>query len=73
MYSPQGNDIWVPLGIQNPPIYTENSIPALTYGSIGMVLGHELTHGFDTMGSLFDKDGNKKVGYKGKYITKIIF
>ena len=58
MYSPQGNDIWVPLGIQAPPIYFDDSIPALTYGSLGMVLGHEMTHGFDNMGSQFDKYGN---------------
>ena len=63
MYLPQGNDIWVPLAIQNPPIYQENSIPALTYGALGMVLGHELTHGFDSTGSLFDKDGNIKVNF----------
>ena len=61
MYSPQGNDIWVPLGIQNPPIYYEDSMPALMYGSLGMVLGHEITHGFDTMGKRFDYDGNYKV------------
>merc|ERR1719245_2920402 len=36
MYSPQGNDIWVPLGIQNPPIFYEDSIPALMYGSLGI-------------------------------------
>ena len=61
MYSPQGNDIWVPLGIQNPPIYFDDSIPALIYGSLGMVLGHEITHGFDTMGKRFDYEGNYKV------------
>ena len=64
MYNPQGNDIWVPLGIQNFPIYQEDSIPALTYGSLGMVLGHELTHGFDSTGALFDKDGNLRVTFK---------
>ena len=61
MYNPQGNDIWVPLAIQNPPIYQENSLPALTYGALGMVLGHELTHGFDSQGSRFDEAGNLKV------------
>jgi len=49
-----------PLGIQNPPIFYEDSIPALMYGSLGMVLGHEITHGFDTMGKRFDSDGNYK-------------
>ena len=61
MYNPQGNGIWIPLGIQNPPIYQENSLSALTYGALGAVLGHELTHGFDSQGSLFDKSGNLEV------------
>ena len=61
MYSPQGNDIWVPLGIQNPPIFYEDSIPALIYGGLGMVLGHEITHGFDANGIRYDSDGNYKV------------
>ena len=64
MYNAQANDIWVPLAIQNPPIYQENSLAALTYGALGMVLGHELTHGFDSQGSLFDSNGNFKVTLK---------
>ena len=44
-----------------PPIFYEDSIPALIYGSLGMVLGHEITHGFDTMGKLFDSNGNYRV------------
>ena len=61
MYVPQGNYIWVPLGIQNQPFFYEDSIPALIYGGLGMVLGHEITHGFDANGIRYDSDGNYKV------------
>ena len=50
MYSPEENSIWIPLGIQNPPFYAGHQVQSLNYGAIGMVLGHELTHGFDNMG-----------------------
>lgn len=43
-----------------PPFYESDRVQSLNYGAIGMVLGHELTHGFDNMGSLFDKFGNFK-------------
>ena len=52
MYSPEENSIWIPLGIQNPPFYAGHQVQSLNYGAIGMVLGHELTHGFDNMGRL---------------------
>jgi len=58
MYSPEENSIWIPLGIQNPPFYAGHQVQSLNYGAIGMVLGHELTHGFDNMGRQFDKYGN---------------
>ncbi len=58
MYVPEENSIWIPLGIQNPPFFQGNRVQALNYGAIGMVLGHELTHGFDNMGSQFDQFGN---------------
>ena len=58
MYVPPENSIWIPLGIQRPPFFQYDSLDALNYGAIGMVLGHELTHGFDNMGSLFDAHGN---------------
>ena len=50
MYSPEENSIWIPLGIQNPPFYAGHQVQSLNHGAIGMVLGHELTHGFDNMG-----------------------
>ena len=58
MYSPEQNSIWIPLGIQNPPFFDFDTVQSLNYGAIGMVLGHEFTHGFDNMGSQFDKHGN---------------
>jgi len=58
MYSPEQNSIWIPLGIQMPPFYSNHEVQSLNYGSLGMVLGHEMTHGFDNLGSQFDKYGN---------------
>ncbi len=58
MYMPPDNSIWIPLGIQIPPYFQEDRIQALNYGAIGMVLGHELTHGFDNNGAQFDAHGN---------------
>ena len=58
MYVPETNYIWLPLGIQMPPFYQSQRIQALNYGALGYILGHELTHGFDNLGSLFDKHGD---------------
>jgi predicted metalloendopeptidase len=58
MYVPPENSIWIPLGIQMPPFFENDRIQALNYGGIGSVLGHELTHGFDNNGALFDDKGN---------------
>ena len=61
MYMPLYNRIWIPLGIQFPPFYQSKRLESLNFGGIGSVLGHELTHGFDDTGSLFDLDGYFKV------------
>lgn len=66
MYVPPENSIWIPLGIQMPPFYQSDRVQSLNYGAIGMVLGHELTHGFDNSGSLFDKFGNFKNWWSNK-------
>ena len=58
MYVPPENSIWIPLGIQRPPFYQSDSVDALNYGALGMVLGHELTHGFDNNGAMYDSHGN---------------
>lgn len=57
-YSTTKNLIIFPAGILQPPFYHENSPAYLNYGGIGMVIGHEITHGFDDRGRQYDKDGN---------------
>ena len=57
-YSPPMNDINFPAGILQPPFYDNNADPAVNYGGIGVVIGHEMTHGFDDQGSKYDAHGN---------------
>lgn len=57
-YSRNKNQIMFPAGILQPPFYHRHFPKALNYGGIGVVIGHELTHGFDDKGKLFDKNGN---------------
>jgi putative endopeptidase len=52
------NEIVFPAGILQFPLFDIGSDDAMNYGGIGMIIGHELTHGFDDQGALFDKDGN---------------
>ncbi|XP_055956746.1 endothelin-converting enzyme 1-like isoform X2 [Patella vulgata] len=59
-YNPPNNDIVFPAGILQPPFYDPNMPIMIKYGSIGMVFGHELTHGFDNHGRKVDKYGNLK-------------
>ncbi|RUS91043.1 hypothetical protein EGW08_001171 [Elysia chlorotica] len=57
-YSPTKNQIMFPAGILQPPFYSKHFPKYLNYGGIGMVIGHEITHGFDDRGRQYDKDGN---------------
>jgi len=57
-YNPTTNEICFPAGILQPPFFNPDADDAVNYGAIGVVIGHEMTHGFDDQGSLFDKDGN---------------
>jgi putative endopeptidase len=57
-YDPNRNEIVFPAGILQPPFFNINADDAVNYGAIGMVIGHEMTHGFDNMGRQYDKDGN---------------
>jgi putative endopeptidase len=57
-YDPQTNSINFPAGILQPPFYGNTIDDAVNFGGIGAVIGHELTHGFDDQGRLFDKNGN---------------
>ena len=57
-YDPQMNNINFPAGILQPPFYDNGMDDAVNFGGIGMVIGHELTHGFDDQGRQFDAQGN---------------
>ena len=57
-YEPSLNDINFPAGILQPPFYWLEASPAENFGGIGMVIGHEMTHGFDDEGSKYDGKGN---------------
>ena len=57
-YNPTTNEICFPAGILQPPFYNPDADDAVNYGAIGVVISHEMTHGFDDQGRLFDKDGN---------------
>ncbi len=57
-YAPPMNDINFPAGILQPPFYDFAKDPAVSFGGIGVVIGHEMTHGFDDQGSKYDGRGN---------------
>lgn len=57
-YHPLLNEIVFPAGILQPPFFFKDSDDAVNYGAIGVVIGHEMTHGFDDQGRKFDKNGN---------------
>ncbi|XP_057662985.1 neprilysin-1-like [Diorhabda carinulata] len=57
-YNPNKNDIVFPAGILQPLFYSQHFPKSLNYGGIGVVIGHEITHGFDDKGRQFDKHGN---------------
>jgi putative endopeptidase len=59
-YAPSQNQMVFPAAILQPPMYNGSSHPAQNFGSIGAIIGHELTHGFDSNGRLYDGDGNQK-------------
>ncbi len=59
-YNPTTNEICFPAGILQPPFFNAQADDACNYGAIGVVIGHEMTHGFDDQGAQFDKDGNMR-------------
>ncbi|MDE6095740.1 MAG: M13 family metallopeptidase [Muribaculaceae bacterium] len=59
-YNPTTNEICFPAGILQAPYFDLSADDAQNYGAIGVVIGHEMTHGFDDQGRQFDKDGNLK-------------
>ncbi|CAF0711920.1 unnamed protein product [Brachionus calyciflorus] len=73
-YSPSVNQICFPAGILQPPFYDGANPKYLNYGGIGTVIGHEITHGFDDLGRLYDKDGiyHPDEGEAGLWTNKTI-
>ena len=67
-YSPQYNEIVFPAAILQKPFFSDDYPDSLNYGGIGVVIGHEITHGFDDQGRKFDKDGNLNNWYEEKDI-----
>lgn len=59
-YNPTTNEICFPAGILQPPFFNPEADDAANYGAIGVVIGHEMSHGFDDQGCQFDKDGNMR-------------
>ena len=59
-YNPTTNEICFPAAILQAPFFDMNADDAMNYGAIGVVIGHEMTHGFDDQGRQYDKDGNLK-------------
>ncbi len=57
-YNPTTNEICFPAAILQPPFFNMNADEAANYGAIGVVIGHELTHGFDDQGRQYDENGN---------------
>ncbi|XP_028131382.1 endothelin-converting enzyme homolog isoform X3 [Diabrotica virgifera virgifera] len=69
-YTPTKNQMVFPAGILQSPFYDSSFPPSLNYGGMGVVMGHELTHGFDDQGREFDKFGNLNHWWKNKTIEK---
>ncbi len=69
-YNPTFNEIVFPAGILQYPMFDADVDDAMNYGGIGMVIGHEMTHGFDDQGSQYDKDGNLKNWWSTDDLTR---
>ncbi|OWF45829.1 Neprilysin [Mizuhopecten yessoensis] len=64
------NRIMFPAGILQPPFYGKSQPKSMNYGGIGVVIGHEITHGFDDRGRQYDKDGNLEQWWSDDAITR---
>ncbi len=69
-YNPTTNEICFPAGILQPPFFNMEADDAMNYGAIGVVIGHEMTHGFDDQGRQFDKEGNLRVWWNEEDIER---
>ncbi len=65
-YNPLSNEIVFPAGILQAPFFDPKADDAVNYGAIGVVIGHEMTHGFDDQGSMFDANGNMRNWWTAK-------
>jgi len=69
-YNPPQNDINFPAGILQPPFFDNSQDPGVNFGGIGVVIGHEMTHGFDDQGSKYDLNGNVRVWWTPEDLAK---
>ena len=69
-YNPQMNEIVFPAGILQPPAFSVHYTDAVNYGAIGVVIGHEISHGFDDQGSQFDATGKLENWWTPEDLTK---
>jgi putative endopeptidase len=69
-YNPPQNNINFPAGILQPPFYSNSIDPAVNFGGIGVVIGHEMTHGFDDQGSKYDLHGNVRTWFTPEDLKK---
>ncbi|XP_052759922.1 endothelin-converting enzyme 1-like [Mya arenaria] len=69
-YSPLSNVITFPAGMLQPPYYSKYQPRSMNYGSIGWLIGHEITHAFDDAGRMYDKDGNLQNWWKPEAIMR---
>ncbi|KAK7482533.1 hypothetical protein BaRGS_00026244, partial [Batillaria attramentaria] len=69
-YDPVKNEMVFPAGILNKPFFSEQFLDALNYGGVGMVIGHELTHGFDDQGRTYDKLGNLQAWWQDEDVKR---
>lgn len=65
-YNPSNNEIVFPAAILQPPFFDPKADDALNYGGIGAVIGHEITHGFDDQGRMYDANGNLNIWWTDK-------
>lgn len=71
-YNPTTNEICFPAGILQVPFFDMAADDAFNYGAIGVVIGHEMTHGFDDSGRNYDKDGNMKAWWTKSDATNFV-
>jgi putative endopeptidase len=71
-YNATTNDVNFPAGILQPPLFFKDGDDAVNYGAIGMFIGHELTHGFDDQGRLYDAAGNLKNWWTPEDSTRFV-